>query len=381
MRHRLVACIAAIATIAAPATAGAIALTFSHAYGEFVDRGDVSAHIQSTDGMDLECPTSVSYAQIGNSITLTTRRAPPGQMGFATCRFISSVVLGALAAGTYQVTGRIRALDGTIAESVTQTLEVLPTGGRCNPDPALSPSVVGTPRGMSKSEFVTRIATDPAFAASLGHPAVRPAPFTNDVYFDFPPLDDIPSAMDRLAASGALSSQWRNARACPFSPTPPDQTAQFVEFFHAGLDHYFYTGDAGEIAAIEAGNVGPGWVRTGKSFRAVTEQGCPFTNGQTVVYRFFGVPGRGPNSHFFTRDRAECSLVDMSGQWSLEGVPFWAGALGADGTCATGVPLYRAWRPFGDSNHRFTTDRAVLADMVARGWVDEGPAMCVVAPS
>jgi hypothetical protein len=42
------------------------------------------------------------------------------------------------------------------------------------------------------------------------------------------------------------------------------------------------------------------------------------------------------------------------------------------------VPLYRVWRPFGDSNHRFTTDRAVVATMVAQGWVDEGPAMCVL---
>jgi hypothetical protein len=322
----------------------------------------------------------VSYAQTGTSITLTTRRAPPGQSDMGSCRYISSVVLGALAAGTYQVTGRIRALDGTIAESVTQTLEVLPTGGRCNPDPELSPSIVGTPRGMSKSEFVMRVATDPAFAAALGHPAVRPAPITNDVYFDFPPLDDIPSAMDRLAASGALSSQWRNTRACIYSPVPPDQTAQFVEFFHAGLDHFFYTGDAGEIAAIEAGNVGPGWARTGKSFHALTVPGCAFTNGQAVVYRFFGIPGRGPNSHFFTRDRAECSLVDKSTQWSLEGLPFWAGAVQADGTCASGVPLYRAWRPFGDSNHRFTTERAVIAAMVAQGWVDEGPAMCVLPP-
>ncbi len=41
------------------------------------------------------------------------------------------------------------------------------------------------------------------------------------------------------------------------------------------------------------------------------------------------------------------------------------------------VPLYRVWRPFGDSNHRFTTEAAVVADMVAKGWVDEGVAMCV----
>jgi hypothetical protein len=42
------------------------------------------------------------------------------------------------------------------------------------------------------------------------------------------------------------------------------------------------------------------------------------------------------------------------------------------------VPLYRLWRPFGDSNHRFTTERSVVSEMVARGWVEEGATMCVL---
>ena len=29
--------------------------------------------------------------------------------------------------------------------------------------------------------------------------------------------------------------------------------ATYLEFYHAGLDHYFYTGDAGEIAGCGAG--------------------------------------------------------------------------------------------------------------------------------
>ena len=41
------------------------------------------------------------------------------------------------------------------------------------------------------------------------------------------------------------------------------------------------------------------------------------------------------------------------------------------------IPLYRVWKPIGESNHRFTTERAVVKEMQAKGWVDEGIAMCV----
>jgi len=102
----------------------------------------------------------------------------------------------------------------------------------------------------------------------------------------------------------------------------------------------------------------------------------------TTVYRFSGAPGKGPNSHFFSRDRAECYAVDRSGQCSVEGVPLYAAAANADGSCPTRRgALYRVSRPFGDSNHRFTTERSVVQQMVAKGWVDEGPAMCVLPSS
>ena len=365
----------------------AVELDFTHAYGEIVDRGDVSAHVRSTDYSPLEC--AVSQEQDGNRITVTTRKLPRDQTGEGVCLSTASVVLGSLPMGTYEVTARVRSVDGAALESVTKTLDVLPIGGRCNPDPALSPSLFGLPKGQSAAEFVARVKADPAFAASLGNPAVRLAgyqAFEDEVYFDYPPLEDIPPAMDRLAKAGVMATLWRNGWAC-FSLPPLDAVSAFVEYYNAMLDHYFYTGDAGEIAAIDAGNVGPGWARTGKGFRAVTAPGCPNTSGQTTVYRFNGIPGVGPNSHFFTRDRAECSSVDKSARWSLEGVPFVASAPNADGTCERltsvyppqmRVPLYRVWRPFGDSNHRFTTDRAVVAQMVAQGWVDEGPAMCVL---
>ena len=45
----------------------------------------------------------------------------------------------------------------------------------------------------------------------------------------------------------------------------------------------------------------------------------------------------------------------------------------ASGACAQGTaPVYRVFSNRGDANHRYTTDRAVRADMVGRGWLAEG---------
>ena len=53
---------------------------------------------------------------------------------------------------------------------------------------------------------------------------------------------------------------------CPgkISPTPTFVTA--VEYYYAGLDHYFMTASAAEIEALDSGRR-PGWERTGESMR------------------------------------------------------------------------------------------------------------------
>ena len=44
------------------------------------------------------------------------------------------------------------------------------------------------------------------------------------------------------------------------------------------------------------------------------------------------------------------------------------------------VPVYRAYNNGSargiDSNHRLTTNRTAIDQVIARGWVDEGIAMC-----
>ena len=153
-----------------------------------------------------------------------------------------------------------------------------------------------------------------------------------------------------------------------------------AEFYNVYLGHYFMTLDSDEIQGIEAGNAGPGWVRTGFGFKACRYlQDCKGP-GLATVQRFYGTPGLGPNSHFYTADPAEAAILDRPGTgWTYEGAAFFIATPSAPGACTTGVPVYRLynnrWR-FNDSNHRYVTSDAERARMVAKGWTDEGVRFC-----
>jgi len=78
-----------------------------------------------------------------------------------------------------------------------------------------------------------------------------------------------------------------------------------IEFYNPALNHYFITAHPDEAAALDAGTNVKGWTRTGGQFTVFTDPGA----GLQAVCRFFGTPGRGPNSHFYTADAAECAKV------------------------------------------------------------------------
>lgn len=156
-----------------------------------------------------------------------------------------------------------------------------------------------------------------------------------------------------------------------------------VEYFNADLDNYFITANPAEQAIVDSGAVGR-WQRTGNAFRSA---------GPAQVCRFYGnaatntASGRpyGPNSHFYTIDQHECdglkAVFDAGApSWRFESLDFSAAAF--DGThCAAGtVPVYRAYNNGQargiDSNHRITTNRTAVDQVVARGWIDEGVVMC-----
>ena len=162
-----------------------------------------------------------------------------------------------------------------------------------------------------------------------------------------------------------------------------------VEYYNGALDHYFVTTDAAERAAIESGLAGPGWERTTTLGHVWTPDavGVAGAAGRTAICRFYGNPqigadGRriGPNSHFYTADPDECEAVKHDRGWVFEGVVFAAARVAA-GNCVP--PLVAVRRNYNqrfrenDSNHRYSVDPAVGAQMTARGWTDEGAVFCI----
>lgn len=166
-----------------------------------------------------------------------------------------------------------------------------------------------------------------------------------------------------------------------------DVAANIVEFYNSQLNHYFITADPAEQAAVDAGAAGPGWSRTGLGFRAYTAAlGIPL--GQSPVCRFYGSTAidpatglrRGPNSHFYTGQAAECAAVQLDAGWVLEGIAFHTRLPEANGLCAAGtVPVFRTYNNralFNDSNHRYTIDFATYQTMQGLGWAPEGIVFC-----
>lgn len=151
-----------------------------------------------------------------------------------------------------------------------------------------------------------------------------------------------------------------------------------VEYYNVNLGHYFVTAGQGEMNAIDSGAAGPGWQRTGLGFRAyIPESGV--AAGALPVCRFYGTPGVGPNSHFYTVDAGECDSVKQDRGWTNEGMAFFIPAP-QGGNCPSGLqPVYRAYNnryAQNDSNHRYSTDLSRLQAMQAKGWSLENAVFC-----
>jgi uncharacterized protein (TIGR01370 family) len=144
---------------------------------------------------------------------------------------------------------------------------------------------------------------------------------------------------------------------------------QVVEFYNAGLDHYFVTWIPEEIAALDSGTAIKGWARTGKSFAAYTAPRL----GTSPVCRFYIPPSAG-DSHFYGRGTAECEATKARNPgFVLEESAFMHLGLPTAGNCPSDTrPVHRVFTNRRDANHRYTIESGVREEMVARGWLAEG---------
>jgi YD repeat-containing protein len=149
-------------------------------------------------------------------------------------------------------------------------------------------------------------------------------------------------------------------------------TSGVIEFYNTILNHFFLTANAIEGASIDAGGSGPGWTRTGNSFKS---------GGPNSVCRFYGVVAAGgPNGHFYTADPDECNQVRLDPGWHFESLDFAITPALAGGVCPAGlIPVYRAYNgrfAQHDSNHRITSNFAAYQQQIALGSIAEGIVMC-----
>ena len=162
-------------------------------------------------------------------------------------------------------------------------------------------------------------------------------------------------------------------KAEPLPPGPGE--ALIVEYYAPALDHYFVTGYANEIAILDAGVLVPGWQRTGYTFKAY----APATAAGVPACRFFGRPGIGPNTHFYTVFANECQSLMNQNAWIFEGLVFRVEQPDAIGACpADRVPVVRVYNngKGGEANHRYLTSHSEATAMVLQGWLIEGPVFC-----
>lgn len=162
-----------------------------------------------------------------------------------------------------------------------------------------------------------------------------------------------------------------------FAAGPDPREVTITEYFNVDLNHYFLSSSDEENAVIDTGGAGPGWTRTGETFK--TLESGPFCREIPPVFRFYTY---GANSHFFTADPLECGSLRRSDPgWIYEGAAFGA-EMPVDGACPAGTtPLYRLYNNrwmYNDSNHRFVSRQDLRDKMVAKGWIDEGVAMCLI---
>ena len=176
-----------------------------------------------------------------------------------------------------------------------------------------------------------------------------------------------------VAVAGGGNDLLLLDKAQPLPPAPDERLS--IEYYNASLDHYFMTAEPAEAAMLDAGIVVPGWQRTGFDFKVYAVD----AGTGLAACRYFGTPGVGPNTHFFSILPYECAILAANPLWMPEGTAFRVDALDASSQCPAGrVPVIRLYNDGkgGQANHRYLTSHSEIAAMLLEGWIVEGPVFC-----
>jgi hypothetical protein len=223
--------------------------------------------------------------------------------------------------------------------------------------------VAGNCHGTTPSANLNNVLNGAGSPAAIEHAAFSRTEM-NHLYATF--VADQTAALD-------LAAWLRTVAAAPPPPPPgpTGATTTIVEYVHAGFGHYFITGFAADMEALDSGRIA-GWARTGKSFKAYVAAEPMLS----TVCRFFTTSFAPKSSHFYTAMAAECAgLRDGSRDWLYEGDAFHVPMPDASGACPSGSsPVFRVYNngQGGAPNHRYTADAAVRAAMISAGWAPEG---------
>ena len=156
----------------------------------------------------------------------------------------------------------------------------------------------------------------------------------------------------------------------PLAAPTRAQMVDVIEYYNVSQDHYFISSLQADINALDSGQF-KGWARTGLTFKVFAAA----MGAASPVCRFYIPPAQG-DSHFYSASPAECVQTATKFPTFIEESP---NVMYVDlpdtttGACPVGdLPVYRVWDNRVDSNHRYTTDLAIRAQMVAKGWIAEG---------
>ena len=161
---------------------------------------------------------------------------------------------------------------------------------------------------------------------------------------------------------------YRGTRSQPLDPVIVEYTYESDRYWSTALD--------GEAIFMDHRMEAPANIhRTAQRWGAWTAQDKPADAVGSC--RFWPRPETGLRTRVLVLQGAECEILRHTSDWILEGENEFYAVPTMNGSCRPGlVPVHRLPNMKADLNFRWAADPAIIAEMVARGWVDEGAKFC-----